>query len=178
MPFPRSEAFWSAQSAFWGAVTSKGRAKADGFGVSKAERKAQLWSERGARYLRGEPRLAAKAGPVTVEVDPQLYRDVMAAAERMAPSVVRIWDEHLSALAFRAWRDWPVSTGLSKALIRLEYIAAGESYVGRITSGAPYTYFIEGRPHRRLIANPGKGQIPSMGRAVLAAARLDAAEAR
>lgn len=176
--FERSEAFWAAQSAFWGAVTKNGRAKATGYNppVSRAERKAELWTERGAKYLRGEPRLAAKAGPVEVEVDPQLYRDVLAAAERMAPAVVRAWDRHLSRLAFDAWRKWPVATGLSRALIRLEYLAAGEQYVGRVVSAAPYTYFIDGHPHRKLIAVPGKGLAPALGREVLGAAKLDARE--
>lgn len=180
MSFPRSEAFWSAQSAFWGAVKRQGLAKAAGYSppVSRAERKAQLWSERGAKYLRAEPRLAATSGQVTVEVDPQLYRDVLATAERLAPAVVAAWDRHLSALAFDAWRKWPVSTGLSKALLQLQYIAAGEQYVGRIVSAAPYTYFIEGHPHRRLLAAPGRRLTLALGRDVLRAGHLDAAEAR
>lgn len=180
MSFPRSEAFWSAQSAFWGTVTKNGRAKAAGYTppVARAERKAELWSERGAQYLRGQKHLAAKAGAFSVEVDPQLYRDVMAAVERLAPAVVAAWDLHLSRLAFSAWRQWPVSTGLSRALIRLEYVADGEQYVGRVTSAAPYTYFIEGHPHRKLLALPGKQMIPKMGRDVLQAGHLDAGEAR
>lgn len=175
--FARSEAFWAAQASFWGAVSKKGVAKGEGFSppvVAKAVRKAELWTERGAKYLRGEPRLAAQHGPVRVEVDAQLYRDVLATAERLAPAVVRVWDEHLSGLAFKAFRGWPMATGLSRALIRLEYLAAGDEYVGRVRSDAPYTYFIAGQPHRALIAKPGKALVLQMGRDVLAAGHLDA----
>jgi len=177
--YPQSSAFWTASTAFWGAITANGRAKAKGYNppLSKAERKADLWTRRGEHYLRGQAGLFQRLGgsaKVQVLVDPELTQDVLRTLDRMAPAVAAVWDRHLGALALNAFRNWPVATGLSRALIQLDYIADGDQFVGRVKSAAPYTYFIAGSPHWKLIRTPGRALGIVLGREVLAAGHLDA----
>jgi hypothetical protein len=74
----------------------------------------------------------------------------------LAPELARALDEELSKLAFKAWREWPVSSGLSKGMITLEFEVAGELFVATVASRAGYTLYIEGQPHRRLIDAPSR----------------------
>ena len=172
--YPVSTAFWSASSS-WYAARKEAQAKASKLGVGKMERKEATWQSRGAHYLRGRSDLkkwfkASDGTAFMVRVDPKLARDILNFVEQLNPSIVRAFDEHLGHLAFNAWRDWPVRTGLSKSLIGLEYMLNGEErFVGQIVVTAPYVFFIEGSPHRALLEKPAGGVGLRMATDILAA---------
>lgn len=147
MAWPISTRFWAAQSsaaaAARTAIARKGGAR---FGSSFA-RKEELWSSKGSHYLRGHKGLAGRfAG---IRVDPALQAIIADELARVAPALQGAFDEHLGKLAFKAWREWPVATGLSKSLLALEYSSSGTGrFTGSLSSRAPYTVFIKGQPHR------------------------------
>ena len=74
--------------------------------------------------------------------------------DEINPAIVAAMDTHVAKLAFEAWREWPVQSGLSKSLIGLEYRADGDSFTGAVTNTTPYVFFIKGSPHRALLESP------------------------
>lgn len=161
MSYPVSERFWSASSSWYTArKDAQAKASAPGGKPPAMSHKEELWKNRGASYLRGRGDLAKwfKADNHTafmVRVDPKLARDILAFVDSINPAIVQVFDEHLGKLAFDAWREWPVASGLSKSLIGLEYAIDGDDrFVGQIVNTAPYVFFIKGGPHRKLLDVP------------------------
>ncbi len=146
----RAEEFWSSQSAWW-----SGHKEAQ----DKA-RFARVESPVGRRFLGaladGSQFLTGGA-PQTglIRVDPRLQRDLLVLIQRAAPALVAAFDEHLGGLAQAAFSQWPVRSGLSKALVSLEFTMADSTMRGRLVSRAPYTPYIKGQPHRTLIDQKG-----------------------
>ena len=149
MAYPVSSAFWSSSASWYSARKSAQAASAKN-GVGRLAHKEQQWITKGSRYLRARQDLSSK----TVRVDPRLTEDLLRLIDSMAPAVVAAFDAHLGRLAFEAWRQWPVGTGLSKSLIGLEYSLDGDRFVGEIVCTAPYVFFIKGQPHRELLDRP------------------------
>lgn len=166
MAWPISTRFWAAQaSATAAARTSVARKGGSRFGSSFA-RKEDLWRSKGDHYLRGYKGLAGRFSGV--RVDPALQSLIMEEMGRVAPALQAAFDEHLGRLAFTAWRDWPVLTGLSKSLLALEYSSSGSGrFSGSLRSRAPYTVFIKGQPHRK-IDNAGLAVASKIADAALA----------
>lgn len=155
--WPTSEAYWSAARS-WAAAnatrTARRRSSATGVDVSRqlatrvarwesATRVVTAGSASDAPGIHVSPRLSAICGEMLAAV---------------APALASAFDAHLGRLAFSAWRDWPVASGLSKTLLSLEYQQIGPNYfIGQIVSQAPYTRFIKGQPFRTLIDSKGAG---------------------
>ena len=120
---------------------------------------------------RGKPRAQIRAlahgdiHVVSVRVPPELYEAVLEMMQAVAPALQAAYDKHLAALAFLAWKAWPVASGLSKSLLALEYEVSegGDTFTGRIRSRAPYTVFIAGQPHRVLIENKAAAVADKIG---------------
>lgn len=149
-----SKAFWNASSAWFRAhKAAQAKARAEGRSPDTAGAKEARWVQRGAKYLRARPSLPSQL----IRVDPALSQGVLDLMEAMAPQLVGAYDRELGGLAFRAWRQWPVATGLSRSLVSLEYEVQGDgTFVGHLRSRAPYTVFIKGQPHRQLIDRPSR----------------------
>lgn len=176
--YPTSNAFWSASSS-WFAARVEAQAKAGLVGAKALAGKEALWKDRGASYLRGRPDLkqwfkVGNGDAYMVRVDPKLARDLLDFIESINPAIVRAFDTHLGRLAFDAWSAWPVSSGLSRSLIGLEYTADGERFVGQIVNTAPYVFFIEGSPHRKLLEGPAPVTAVRMAAAIMGSLRVAA----
>jgi hypothetical protein len=103
-----------------------------------------------------------------ITVDPRLGDIVTQMMNAITPHMMRVYDTRLGALAFKAAKGWPVTTGLSRALLSFEYtVLPGPIFVGTIRSGAPYTRFIADQPFRELIDQPGRGVALRMAEEVL-----------
>jgi hypothetical protein len=153
----KSRAFWSASSG-WTAERRSSVRKISGRAIQgeadEIVRKEARWQVSAKRYLRAYGTLGAHFDGI--RVDPRLQDIVIELMEGVAPRLQAAFDEHLAGLAFAAWREWPVASGLSKSMISLEYevTEGGDTFSGRLRSRAPYTVFIAGQPHRVLIDRP------------------------
>ena len=126
-----------------------------------AIQKRARWEKRGAHYLRGSGFKAAS----TITVDPASQRAILSMLGEAAPSIAAAYERHLVPLAERARRRWPVKTGLSQALVSLEFTVApdGKTFVGELRNRAPYAYYInKTRTVRDLIFEPGASVARSM----------------
>lgn len=159
MSYPVSDRFWAASSA-WYTSRKAAQAKSAKEGERPAlDHKEMTWRSRGAKYLEGREDLAKwfKGGDgesFMVRTDPKLASDLLAFVREINPTVAAVFDDTLGKLAFDAWREWPVSSGLSKSLISLEYTIDGDRLVGTISNSTPYVFFIKGGPHRKLLEAP------------------------
>ena len=123
----------------------------------------ESWS---SRTIAGNFARFGREGVGAITVDRRLSGEVLRMLRGAAPTLGRAMDKHMSSLAFKAWREWPVASGVSKAALGLEFMieAGGRRYRSRITERAPYVFFIKGAPHRRLIDDPAKTIVPRMMR--------------
>lgn len=156
--FPRSQQFAAATQA-WLRSRVAAQNKAMNAGTLRVSRslegKREQWLVRAGRYLRTRPDIARRYNGWDISVDPDLQEAVQELMEAVAPKLSAAYDKHLAGLAFDAFKKWPVYTGLSKSLLRLDYEQLSDGrFVGRLSSNAPYTFFIDSQPHRKLIDTP------------------------
>jgi len=162
--YPKSNEFWSLQESFYRVQAGEADAKAEQVGTApRMARKQARWDTRGGRYLRGQ-RVGASARGSLIRVDPHLSRAVLDQMDRVGPLLVAAIDRRLGARAIKAFNAWPVDTGLSKSLLDLNYQVLGNQLVATLSSRAPYTVFIKGQPHRRLIDRPSRAMVDGIVR--------------
>ena len=103
-------------------------------------RKTAQWAMRGDFYLRG------RTVPRDQSIQPprDLNRRAAQWIEQVAPAHASALNRHLSPVAVAAFRDWPIDTGMSKSLLSLDYVVAGDGsgYRAQITNRAPYANYI------------------------------------
>lgn len=119
-----------------------------------AIQKQARWQNRGAHYLRG----TAFRSDAKITVDPASQRKILGLLGDVAPSIAAAFQKNLVPLAERAQREWPVKTGLSQALVSLEFTVApdGKSFIGELRNRAPYAFYInKARTVKALIFEPG-----------------------
>jgi len=121
----------------------------------QAIQKRARWSQRGAYYMRGVGSPPRGSG---IQLDPAITKTVLGFLKREAPAVAAAFETHLVPVALNAQRYWPVKTGLSRALLTLEFSAAGGSkFVAVIRNTAPYAFYINKfSTVRDLIFRPGE----------------------
>lgn len=160
MSYPVANSFWSASSG-WYAARKEAQAKnAAAGGIFKGiAHKEAAWKAKGSAYLRGRPDLqrwfkTEQSDAYMVRVDPRLSKALADIVDRINPTIVRAIDEHVGKLALAAFDAWPTDSGLSKALIGLEFRAEGDTFTASIVNTAPYVFFIKGSPHRKLLEGP------------------------
>lgn len=94
-----------------------------------------------------------------IQFDPTLQDRVMSMIASAAPAVAEAFNRHYGRIAIDALKAWPVDTGLSKALVFLEYTQndAGQ-FVASLGCRAPYAYYIQspGSIALELIFRPGQ----------------------
>jgi hypothetical protein len=167
-----SRSFWTAAQAWYGTHVGAQR-KAKRLGVPGPKTGKLDWEadpERVKRSAAGNALLAQKlTGSAQVKVDPRLAEDMYQLAAKVVPVLRDAYDEHMGGFALKVFQSWPVASGLSKALISLEYTAQsnGIRFIGRLVSRAPYTQFIKNTPHRTLIQDPAQGVRDAIGQQVL-----------
>jgi hypothetical protein len=81
-----------------------------------------------------------------VRQGPGLAQSLLELVRSLDADLAVAYDKHLGELASYAFREWPVSSGLSKAMLELTYVSAGGKFIGRINSRAPYTFYINSKP--------------------------------
>jgi hypothetical protein len=144
-----ANAFWNARDAWW---SSRKKTTTQQKGAPNAVAHEARWDGRAEKYLASFKGLhTAFPG---LKLDPKIYEDVADLIRAVAPALVHAMDHHLTALAFNAWRNWPVKTGFSKSRIDLQFQADGDQFIGTVASLAPYTVFIQDHPHRTLLEKP------------------------
>lgn len=161
MSYPVSNAFWSASSNWYSSrVDFEAANKAAGGRVpNPIAKKEAAWKAKGSRYLRGRADLrqwfkSDNSASYMVRVDPRLSRVLADLVDSLNPALVAAMDEHVGKLAQAAFDAWPVSSGLSKSLIGLEFRAEGDTFTASVVNVAPYVFFIKGSPHRALLERP------------------------
>lgn len=154
--FATSDAFRSARDSWWsGRLNAKATKFSDPTKIAaKARRKEERWTISGRRYLSAYKGLDGKL----IRYPADLLRLTEDLIEDVAPKMAAAFDTELGKLAFDAWRGWPVSTGLSRSLIDVEYERTDDTHFeGRVISRAPYTVFINrGKTYRELLQGPGR----------------------
>ncbi len=134
--------FWGAQSTWWSSRKD----------AQKKASKLRTGDPVGKRFLGamadGAQWLTGGGQTGLVRVDPRLQRDVLEILRKVAPKLIEAYEEHIGGLAQETFDSWPVKTGLSKALLSLEFVLAGDTARGRLVSRAPYTPYIKGQPYR------------------------------
>lgn len=104
---------------------------------SVLEAKIKQWS-RGA----AAPASMQKAGTLVRPNWTQIRTDLELLAATVGEAIVAAMDARLGAQALRAREEWPVDTGLSRALLYLRIDFAESRITGTLGSGAPYTPYI------------------------------------
>jgi hypothetical protein len=135
--FPASERFWSATQA-WTAATVA--AQASGPRSRSLSAKGMRWRLRADRYLRNLPQIQKRAW---VAPGPDAARDASRLITTVSDDVIAVMDPIVADATFAVWKDWPVATGLSKSLLTLVWTEEGDTLVGSIVSGAPYSTLIQ-----------------------------------
>lgn len=168
----QSAGFWRARDAWAAEVQARQSAS-----VSTKRRPPTLdgqrrkWALKAGQYLGGKRAGLLKAiQGVTIQA-PDMWPEAAALIEAMPAALARELDERLSSVAFRAFREWPVSSGYSKASIFLSYEPAGASFIGKIGDSAPYTTFIRGNVARKLLGTPSRLAVAEAIQAALEAVR-------
>jgi hypothetical protein len=159
---PNSRSFWGAVAS-WYDSKPRARAKGERLGVMPAAPGAGVaWQPNGERFFRKGGRTSS-----LIQADRKLHDILVEMVNAAAPAVVTSYDEQFGGLAIKAFREWPWASGLSRAMLSLEYTVEGDRFVGRFVSGAPYTMFIRGAPHRTLIDRPAAPMVMRLGDKVL-----------
>lgn len=81
-----------------------------------------------------------------VRMGPGLAKTLFDLVQTLDDNLTKAYDEHMGELALSAFDEWPVKSGLSKAMLELSYTSAGGKFLGTINSRAPYTRYIKTRP--------------------------------
>lgn len=112
-----------------------------GFGLSRTNPSA---IEAKIRYWSGEKSKAprAKLGDLVIPDWRQISADIDEMSRVVAEAALQALDDHFGAQAVRALEEWPVLTGLSRALLAYTIDVTPTAIIARIKSGAPYTPYI------------------------------------
>ena len=117
--------------------------RAQVYGVRpKAVRKAVRWRMEGARYMRDYARLGTGAW---VTVDPALTGQILREIEAIAPEVAAVFERRVIPIAEAAQAAWPVDTGFSASLLRVDVTPTGTELRVSVVDDAPYAAFIRDR---------------------------------
>lgn len=153
----QSAGFWRVRDAWAAGVQAKQSAS-----VATKRRRPTLDGQRRKWALKAEQYLGGKHGGLLKTIQgttvqaPDMWPETAALIEAMPAALARELDERLSAVAFHAFREWPVSSGYSKASIFLSYEPNGASFTGKIGDSAPYTTFISGNVAKKLLGTPSR----------------------
>jgi len=124
--------FLSQQEAFLASVSSN----------AKQVRKRAQWTERGSYYLRTRGGMAKDA---LIVVDTDVQRMAFNFIAQSKPAVAAAINDHFVPVAERAFREWPVKTGLSKSLLALTFSVNADSFSANLVNRAPYAWYIRDR---------------------------------
>lgn len=189
--FPQSRKFWRASDTFFAQQSATRTYEWRGLTISsdwawrqwvkksrKPDRKKrkmdfQTWQSSNAKtpYLKEFRAVQTKRSvlnadrevAIAMRVDNRSIGNLYQISGSVGPIVSAEMDRALASIAFNAWRNWPINTKLSKALLSLEYDTPSSSiFKGSVHSNAWYTYYIKTRqkglggkqPHRILIFQP------------------------
>jgi hypothetical protein len=158
-----SDAFWSMSSAWWSS-RADAQAKARGMRLGPASSGRLVELSDGSHWVTGgDPDHGA------ARMDPRLREDILVLVQRVPTVTVEAYDDRLGELAVNAFAAWPVRSGLSRAMLSLEYRAEddGGSLRGRLSSRAPYTADIKGQPHQVLIEGPAPDVVRAIGEQIV-----------
>jgi len=101
------------------------------------------------------PKILAQTQGISIQA-PDVSGAAFRLIEDLPAKLADQMDEKLSAVVFKAFREWPVSSGFSKASLFLDFQPAGSSFTARIGDSAPYSPLIRGNPTRKLLGSPAR----------------------
>lgn len=181
MSYPVSNAFWATSSDWYKSRVDFEAANiaAGGRVPNPIARKEAQWKAKGGAYLRGRPTLqkwfkTSESASYMVRVDPKLSKALADIVDEINPAIVAAMDAHVGKIATDAFEAWPVRSGLSKSLIGLEFRALGDTFTASVVNIAPYVFFIQGSPHRKLLEKPAGAAAFRIVRDVQAAMQMAA----
>jgi hypothetical protein len=151
--------FWAVRDAWSAAVQARQAAK-PGRGGGKFRRptlteQRARWDANASKYLANRQGVLAQSQGVAITA-PDVAAPVLALLEGLPTKLLAEMDTRLSAVMFRAFDDWPVSSGFSKASLSLSFTPKGTTFEAVLADTAPYSLLIRGGPTRKLIGVPGK----------------------
>jgi len=156
MAWERTNDFWSTRDS-WATEVRSLQAKAarttktTGFKVPTLQSKANYWKAYGKRM----EKVYGRSGVVSFDVDPRLTRELQGLIDSVAPALAGAFDRELSRVMLEAFYEWPVLSGLSKASLDIGYEQLSpDEFAATLGNRAPYTVFIKGSPHLKLIRTP------------------------
>ena len=163
MGLDRSRSFWASVDV-WQRTSTTAKARASRMGI----RLQTVVGRVDPPALRVKVPREPSGGLVRIDTR-QLQRVVDGLLERVRASQVEALDEHVGELAASAFRRWPVSSGLSRAMLQLTYETSnrGLRVVARVTSSAPYTMDIRSQPARKLLDAPASRVADRVGLATV-----------
>ena len=148
----KTASFWATRDE-WAASRIEAQAKGKRIRANMdLARKLANWKVKAPQYMR-----AAKPGNPRALVQPpsDLNPDIADLLEKIATTHAASMDDEFSAVMGAAFENWPVYSGLSKSLLNLQYEADADGLIAVLSSNAPYTSYIAGKPAKRWIRDPG-----------------------
>lgn len=151
--------FWAVRDAWSAAVQAKQAAKPSGGSTRRRrptlnEQRAR-WDANASKYLANRQGILAQSQGVTITA-PDVAAPILALLEGLPAKLLSEMDARLAAVMFRAFNDWPVSSGFSKASLSLSFTPKGTTFEAVLANTAPYSLLIKGGPSRKLIGTPGR----------------------
>ena len=118
----------------------------------KAVRKRASWEARLAK-----PRVKGRSIPkdALVQYDPRLQMKFAKSIAEACPLIGKPFNDTLGKVAIRAFREWPVDSGLSKSLLALDYKYEDDEMRGIVKCTAPYAYMIRETKEKAKTATAG-----------------------
>jgi len=150
--------FWAVRDA-WAAAT-QARQAATKRGATRFRRptlneQSSRWELNASKYLANRQGVLAASQGVTVTA-PDVAAPILALLNALPAKLLAEMDARLAAVMFRAFDDWPVSSGYSKASLSLSFNPKGTTFEAVLADLAPYAPLIKGSPTRKLLGGPGK----------------------
>lgn len=148
--------FWVVRDAWEAAVVvaQKNRVKTRKMPPT-LDGQRRKWTLGASKYLGSRPKILAQTQGISIQA-PDVSGAAFRLIEDLPAKLADQMDEKLSAVVFKAFREWPVSSGFSKASLFLDFQPAGSSFTARIGDSAPYSPLIRGNPTRKLLGSPAR----------------------
>jgi len=150
--------FWAVRDA-WSAGTQARQANAPrSRGRTRRPTLAEQgrkWNINASKYLANRASVLAVSQGIGIKA-PNLSAPALALLDALPAALLSEMDARLAIVMFRAFSDWPVSSGFSKSVLFLSFLPEGTTFEAATGDAAPYALLIKGGPARKLIGTPSR----------------------
>lgn len=152
--------FWTVRNAWTTSVQARQAAapKVKSKGIFRKltlNEQSYKWDMNASKYLASRTTILAYSQGVKIQA-PDLHQPALALLEAVPARLMEEMDRRLSSTMFRAFDDWPVSSGFSKSTLSLSFVPEGTTFEAQVGVAAPYALLIKGGPVRKYITIPAK----------------------